>query len=51
MFILSILNDGSAGIEVMLSVTGEYQWVAFEEDNMSLSSDSESIKNIHNKQI
>jgi hypothetical protein len=29
MFILSILNDGSAGIEVLMDTSGNYQWVAF----------------------
>lgn len=29
MFVFSILNDGSTGIDVMLSVTGEYEWISF----------------------
>lgn len=26
-FILSMLNDGSAGVEVMLSIDGSYYWI------------------------
>lgn len=29
MYILSILNDGSAGIKVSLDATGKYEWMAF----------------------
>lgn len=27
MFILSILNDGSAGIKVSLNINGQYEWI------------------------
>lgn len=49
MFILSILNDGSAGIKVSLDVDGNYQWITYEEDNVSLSSDSMDMKVVPKK--
>jgi hypothetical protein len=44
MFILSMLSNGSTGIEVMLSVTGEYDWVTSESDSYSLCSDKNESK-------
>ena len=46
MYILSILNDGSAGIKVALDANGKYEWMAFEDDNVSLSSASSKQKKI-----
>lgn len=43
MFIFSMLNDGSAGIEVVVSIDGTYEWVGFEDDASSLSSGSAVI--------
>lgn len=41
MFVMSILNDGTGGIEVMLSISGEYTWLAFNEDS---DSDDDSLQ-------
>lgn len=52
LFILSILNDGKAGLSVELDTSGKYEWITFEDDdNISLDSDSMEKKLIKKQNI